>query len=97
MRAAVPHQPLVDSVNDAVGVAQLVELLVVVQAVGGSSPLAHPLEWPGGYGPFCISGPVPVTRDADAALDRLRDGPLPRARRSSVPAARERCGLAFLA
>src|SRR5205823_6373133 len=25
-----------------VGVAQLVELLVVVQAVGGSSPLAHP-------------------------------------------------------
>jgi hypothetical protein len=25
----------------AVGVAQLVELLVVVQAVGGSSPLAH--------------------------------------------------------
>src|SRR4051794_32879192 len=26
----------------AVGVAQLVELLVVVQAVGGSSPLAHP-------------------------------------------------------
>ncbi len=26
-----------------VGVAQLVELLVVVQAVGGSSPLAHPL------------------------------------------------------
>src|SRR5262245_18580042 len=29
-----------------VGVAQLVELLVVVQAVGGSSPLAHPLESP---------------------------------------------------
>jgi hypothetical protein len=27
-----------------VGVAQLVELLVVVQAVGGSSPLAHPPE-----------------------------------------------------
>ena len=27
-----------------VGVAQLVELLVVVQAVGGSSPLAHPSE-----------------------------------------------------
>ena len=27
-----------------VGVAQLVELLVVVQAVGGSSPLAHPHE-----------------------------------------------------
>ena len=30
----------------AVGVAQLVELLVVVQAVGGSSPLAHPLWKP---------------------------------------------------
>ena len=29
-----------------VGVAQLVELLVVVQAVGGSSPLAHPSESP---------------------------------------------------
>src|SRR5256714_6288591 len=28
--------------HHAVGVAQLVELLVVVQAVGGSSPLAHP-------------------------------------------------------
>ena len=28
------------------GVAQLVELLVVVQAVGGSSPLAHPSEKP---------------------------------------------------
>ncbi len=26
------------------GVAQLVELLVVVQAVGGSSPLAHPSD-----------------------------------------------------
>ena len=42
----------------AVGVAQLVELLVVVQAVGGSSPLAHPLleepsagrRGPGRYG-----------------------------------------------
>src|SRR3954463_15088306 len=42
MRAAVPRSPLVDSVLHAVGVAQLVELLVVVQAVGGSSPLAHP-------------------------------------------------------
>ncbi len=29
-------------ISNAVGVAQLVELLVVVQAVGGSSPLAHP-------------------------------------------------------
>ena len=29
----------------AVGVAQLVELLVVVQAVGGSSPLAHPPKY----------------------------------------------------
>jgi hypothetical protein len=28
--------------RSAVGVAQLVELMVVVQAVGGSSPLAHP-------------------------------------------------------
>src|ERR1039458_166111 len=28
--------------SSTVGVAQLVELLVVVQAVGGSSPLAHP-------------------------------------------------------
>ena len=34
-----------------VGVAQLVELLVVVQAVGGSSPLAHP--------PFRLAGPAP--------------------------------------
>ena len=33
---------LVDSVASAVGVAQLVELLVVVQAVAGSSPVAHP-------------------------------------------------------
>ena len=37
--------PLLDSLP-LVGVAQLVELLVVVQAVGGSSPLAHPLEVP---------------------------------------------------
>ena len=35
---AVPCDPQVA----VVGVAQLVELLVVVQAVGGSSPLAHP-------------------------------------------------------
>ena len=31
----------------AVGVAQLVELLVVVQAVAGSSPVAHPSRKPG--------------------------------------------------
>src|SRR3954465_3075714 len=42
---------LVDSVPDAVGVAQLVELLVVVQAVGGSSPLAHPRGRPAPPGP----------------------------------------------
>jgi hypothetical protein len=29
--------------HPVVGVAQLVELLVVVQAVVGSSPIAHPL------------------------------------------------------
>jgi catechol 2,3-dioxygenase-like lactoylglutathione lyase family enzyme len=33
-----------------VGVAQLVELLVVVQAVGGSNPLAHPKESPASAG-----------------------------------------------
>src|SRR3954452_1246910 len=44
----------------AVGVAQLVELLVVVQAVGGSSPLAHP------YG----KGPHPQPEDQP----RLHDG-----------------------
>src|SRR5690348_9331908 len=38
--------------TDLVGVAQLVELLVVVQAVGGSSPLAHPsAEGPARPGP----------------------------------------------
>ena len=32
------------------GVAQLVELLVVVQAVAGSNPVAHPSScWPPGY------------------------------------------------
>ena len=36
---------LVDSADYAVGVAQLVELLVVVQAVVGSSPIAHPQEF----------------------------------------------------
>ena len=35
---------MLDSLSSTVGVAQLVELLVVVQAVGGSSPLAHPRE-----------------------------------------------------
>ncbi len=34
--------PLTSPAQYVVGVAQLVELLVVVQAVGGSSPLAHP-------------------------------------------------------
>jgi hypothetical protein len=38
-----------------VGVAQLVELLVVVQAVGGSSPLAHPPESPANAGFFSFS------------------------------------------
>ncbi len=45
--------------NDpTVGVAQLVELLVVVQAVGGSSPLAHPRERPR----ICGSGRKPRAR-----------------------------------
>ena len=44
--AGQPSEPLLDSVSHAVGVAQLVELLVVVQAVGGSSPLAHLRELP---------------------------------------------------
>ena len=30
-----------------VGIAQLVELLVVVQVVAGSSPVTHPIETPG--------------------------------------------------
>jgi hypothetical protein len=34
-------EPLLDSDAPLVGVAQLVELLVVVQAVAGSSPVAH--------------------------------------------------------
>src|SRR3954453_2848216 len=34
----------------AVGVAQLVELLVVVQAVAGSSPVAHPSKAPDSVG-----------------------------------------------
>ena len=29
-----------------VGIAQLVERLVVVQEVAGSSPVTHPMEWP---------------------------------------------------
>ncbi len=36
------YGPLLDSAISTVGVAQLVELLVVVQAVVGSSPIAHP-------------------------------------------------------
>jgi hypothetical protein len=36
---------MVNSTAPTVGVAQLVELLVVVQAVGGSSPLAHPSKY----------------------------------------------------
>jgi hypothetical protein len=47
-----------------VGVAQSVELLVVVQAVGGSSPLAHPLRIPR-YGGGFLGG----ERDALAAAD----------------------------
>lgn len=43
---AFPEPPLrarlVESIRPVVGVAQLVELLVVVQAVVGSSPIAHP-------------------------------------------------------
>jgi hypothetical protein len=39
-----------------VGVAQLVELLVVVQAVAGSSPVAHPLEKPCICGAFLFLG-----------------------------------------
>src|SRR3954449_1401952 len=39
----------------AVGVAQLVELLVVVQAVAGSSPVAHPSKSPANAG-FLLSG-----------------------------------------
>ena len=35
-----------------VGVAQLVELLVVVQAVVGSSPIVHPIV----FGPLAQSG-----------------------------------------
>ena len=42
----------------AVGVAQLVELLVVVQAVGGSSPLAHPLRKASISGAFLLVGDV---------------------------------------
>ena len=42
--------------SDAVGVAQLVELLVVVQAVGGSSPLAHPSEIPASAGVSAFRG-----------------------------------------
>src|SRR3954470_5748302 len=42
--------------SDLVGVAQLVELLVVVQAVGGSSPLAHPREGPAEAGLFLARG-----------------------------------------
>ena len=42
MRASRSADALLDSDTSTVGVAQLVELLVVVQAVGGSSPLAHP-------------------------------------------------------
>ena len=43
-RRVLTRRPLVDSCS-VVGVAQLVELLVVVQAVGGSSPLAHPFRY----------------------------------------------------
>ena len=38
-----------------VGVAQLVELLVVVQAVAGSSPVAHPHK-AAARRCFCVSG-----------------------------------------
>src|SRR5690349_15537717 len=45
-RTSLAVQPIAHATRLAprhlVGVAQLVELLVVVQAVGGSSPLAHP-------------------------------------------------------
>jgi hypothetical protein len=53
--------PLLDSVPGAVGVAQLVELRVVVPAVAGSSPVAHPCRnlapagfrrWYGRSGPW---------------------------------------------
>jgi hypothetical protein len=47
-----------------VGVAQLVELLVVVQAVGGSSPLAHPLR------KVSISGAF-LAGEGDARLARV--------------------------
>ena len=40
--AGLLRRTLTLDLRGAVGVAQLVELLVVVQAVGGSSPLAHP-------------------------------------------------------
>jgi hypothetical protein len=38
----------------AVSVAQLVELLVVVQAVAGSNPVAHPHEAPANAGVLCF-------------------------------------------
>jgi hypothetical protein len=41
----------------AVGVAQLVELLVVVQAVAGSNPVAHLEESPAQGGAFFWSSP----------------------------------------
>ena len=52
-----PAGPTVARFSDlTVGVAQLVELLVVVQAVGGSSPLAHPLRKASISGAFLLVG-----------------------------------------
>jgi hypothetical protein len=42
----------------AVGVAQLVELLVVVQAVAGSNPVAHPIQSPRKRGGFVFGSPI---------------------------------------
>jgi hypothetical protein len=61
--------------SDAVGVAQLVELLVVVQAVGGSSPLAHPSEFSAKAGVHVLEMVGEGGSSTDSSTDRV-DGDL---------------------
>src|SRR5436305_14541414 len=67
-RPPTDDPPLLDSGPSTVGVAQLVELLVVVQAVGGSSPLAHPSRKLG----ICTVIRVVATTSAAAASPEVQ-------------------------
>ena len=85
--AAAKRRVPCDRHDAVVGVAQLVELLVVVQAVAGSSPVAHPLRTRRTQGDGRRSGRQDAVHHGREPRDRPRDRRARRAgRRQRRPA-----------